>query len=80
MTEDIPPFSKSFVLKTTTRHMRKSIDISIRKSFDRLEDFQGDAEKGVEVFETLDVLHKMRKMLDDFQANNRGLFDDNASK
>lgn len=71
-----PPFSKSFVLKTTSRHMRRSVDISIRKSYDRMSDFPGDAAKKQEIFETLDVLHKMRKLLDDFQEHNKHLFQD----
>ena len=74
---DTPPFSKSFVLKTTSRHMRRSIDISIRKSFDRMRDFPEDAAKKQEIFETLDVLHKMRKLVDDFQEHNQHLFTDN---
>jgi hypothetical protein len=59
--------------------MRRSIDISIRKSFDRMPEFNGDSEKRMEIMETLDVLHKMRKILDDFQENNQHLFiDDNG--
>ena len=76
MTETNPPFSKGFVLKTTTRHMRRSIDISIRKSFDRMADFADDGDKKREIYETLDVLHKMRKLLDDFQEHNQHLFDE----
>lgn len=76
MTDNLTPFSKSFVLKTTTRHMRRSIDISIRKSFDRMKEFEHDGAKKQEIFETLDVLHKMRKLLDDFQENNTHLFHD----
>jgi hypothetical protein len=29
---------------------------------------------GKEIMETLDTLHKVRKMLDDFQAHNPALF------
>ena len=50
--------------------MRKSIDISIRKTFERVQDFDGDKEKSKEVFLTLSFLHTMRKMLDDFQQHN----------
>lgn len=31
------PFSKAFVMRTTFRHMRRSVDISIRKSFERFQ-------------------------------------------
>jgi hypothetical protein len=79
MTDKNTPFSKSYVLKTTSRHMRRSIDISIRKSFDRMPEFNDDSEKRMEIMETLDVLHKMRKLLDDFQEHNQHLFiDDNG--
>jgi len=67
-------FSKQFVMRTTFRHMRRSIDISIRKTFERFKDFENDNETGREIMETLDVLHKLRKMLDDFQVENPALF------
>jgi len=71
MTEESQkPFSASYVLRTTAKHMRKSIDISIRKTFERIKDFEPDTEKAREVFFTLSVLHQMRKNLDDFQAAN----------
>jgi hypothetical protein len=74
--EDKPPFSKSFVMKTTFRHMRRSVDISIRKSFERFQDFDKNSEVGREIMETLSVLHTVRKVLDDFQENNKQLFND----
>jgi len=75
--DDKPPFSKAFVMKTTFRHMRRSVDISIRKSFERFQDFDKDSEVGKEIMETLSVLHTVRKVLDDFQENNKHLFSDN---
>jgi hypothetical protein len=74
--QDKPPFSKSFVMKTTFRHMRRSVDISIRKSFERFQDFDKNSEVGKEIMETLSVLHTVRKVLDDFQENNKHLFSD----
>lgn len=68
------PFSKSFVMRTTFRHMRRSVDISIRKSFERFKDFDDDSKTGKEIMETLSTLHTVRKMLDDFQAHNPTLF------
>lgn len=68
------PFSKAFVMRTTFRHMRRSIDISIRKSFERFKDFNENSKEGKECLETLSVLHTVRKMLDDFQAHNQDLF------
>ncbi len=77
MLDNKPPFSKSFVMKTTLRHMRRSVDISIRKSFERFQDFDKNSETGREIMETLSVLHTIRKMLDDFQEHNKNLFVDN---
>lgn len=67
MDEIVKPFSMGYVLRTTAKHMRKSIDISIRKTFERMTEFQNDTEKSSEVFKTLAMLHTMRKQLDDFQ-------------
>lgn len=74
---DKAPFNKDYVLRITTRHMRRSADISIRKTFERMPEFQDDNDKKIEIMETLDVLHKLRKLLDDFQAANKHLFKDN---
>ena len=63
-------------MRTTFRHMRRSVDISIRKSFERFQDFDQDSKVGKEIMETLSVLHTVRKMLDDFQAANPELFTD----
>jgi hypothetical protein len=68
------PFSKSFVMRTTFRHMRRSVDISIRKSFERFQDFDNDSKTGREIMETLSLLHTVRKLLDDFQSQNAELF------
>ena len=62
------PFSMGYVLRTTAKHMRKSIDISIRKTFERVAEFGDEPQKSREVFETLSFLHNMRKQLDDFQS------------
>jgi hypothetical protein len=70
------PFSKSFVMRTTFRHMTRSIDISIRKTFERFQDFDNDSKAGREIMETLSVLHTVRKILDDFQVANPNLFSD----
>lgn len=71
---DAKPFSRGYVLRTTAKHMRKSIDISIRKTFERIHEFDSNPEKSREVFETLSELHAMRKQLDDFQARHKDTF------
>lgn len=68
--EQDKPFSMGYVLRTTAKHMRKSIDISIRKTFERMPEFASNPEKSKEVFQTLAFLHTMRKQLDDFQSQN----------
>ena len=68
---DNKPFSMGYVLRTTAKHMRKSIDISIRKTFERIAEFDSNLEKSQEIFKTLSVLHMMRKQIDDFQLSNK---------
>jgi hypothetical protein len=75
--EDNKPFSIGYVMRTTAKHMRKNIDISIRKTFERVAEFADDQEKSKEIFITLSHLHTMRKNLDDFQAANTESFKNN---
>jgi hypothetical protein len=74
MDQDLKPFDCGYVLRTTAKHMRKSVDISIRKTFDRLPEFAEDPEKSKEVFHTLGRLHAMRKLLDEFQHEHSSDF------
>ena len=67
MNTDEKPFSFEYVIATTISHMQKSIDISIRKTFERVKDFDENTDKSKEIFYTLSELHKMRKSLDDYQ-------------
>jgi hypothetical protein len=77
MDNENKPFSQGYVLRTTAKHMRKDVDISIRKTFARIAEFAGDQEKSKEVFGTLAMLHTMRKQLDDFQLLNQEKFKEN---
>jgi len=61
------PFTMSHVLRQTAKHIRKSIDISIRKTNARWPEFVNDTEKSKEVMITLMRLHDMRNNLDEFQ-------------
>ena len=74
MEEKSKPFSMGYVLRTTAKHMRKSVDISIRKTFERIAEFDGNLEKSQEIFKTLAVLHTLRKQIDDFQLQNKEEF------
>ena len=64
------PFNKFYVLRITSLHIKKAIDTSIRKTYDRMKDVENKAE----VFETLDVLHKVRKLMEDFETHNKHLY------
>lgn len=68
------PFSKGYVLRATKKHMLRSIDISVSKSFERLKEFEGDGVKGTEILETLSVLQSMKKLIEDFEKHNEHLF------
>lgn len=57
------PFSQEYVVETTVRNMRKCVDISISKTFERLPEFANDLQKSQEVFSTLALLHRMKKDL-----------------
>lgn len=70
------PFSKGYVLRATKKHMLRSIDISVSKSFERLKEFEGNSEKGIEIMETLSVLNTMKKLVEEFELNNQHLFKD----
>lgn len=69
-------FNKYYVLRITSLHIKKAIDNSIRKTYDRLK----DVEDKTEVFETLDVLHKIRKIMEDFETNNKHLYNNTKER
>lgn len=58
------PFSREYVIHTTVKHMRKSVDISIEKTFKRIEEFANDPVKSIEVLVTLSELNTLRNNLD----------------
>ena len=64
------PFSCDWVLAKTITNMKENIDLSIRITFDRQKEFTDNPKKQSEIFETLSLLHTMRKIIDDFQHNN----------
>jgi len=57
------PFTRDYVLKVTAKHMLKSIEISIKKTMDRMNEFQGDHEQANEVFKTLTELQAIKKQI-----------------
>jgi hypothetical protein len=63
------PFSLEYVVGITVKHMLKSIDISINKTFERTKDETLSPDKKSEAFETLSILHQMRAQLDERKIN-----------
>jgi hypothetical protein len=63
------PFSQEYVLRTTAKHIRKSIDISIRKTMDRMNEFKDDHVKANEVFRTLTILQAMKQQIEGYQVS-----------
>jgi hypothetical protein len=63
------PFSIDYVIGVTVKHMLKSIDVSINKTFERTQEGGLSAEKHTEAFKTLSVLHQMRAQLDERKIN-----------
>ena len=63
------PFSIDYVIGLTVKHMLKSIDVSINKTFERTRDGSLSKEKITEAFEALSVLHQMRAQLDERKFN-----------
>jgi len=59
------PFSLEYVVRITAKNMRKCINVSIQKTFERIEEFAEDRQVSEEIFKTLSVLHQMRKQIDE---------------
>jgi hypothetical protein len=79
MTNNLPaskPFDMSFVLKITTRNMRRDLEISITKTYERIPEFADNREKSEEIFKTLTLLHGLSKKLQAFEETNSTDFRD----
>jgi hypothetical protein len=70
------PFTKEFVLRTTLQNMRNMIDLSMRKTVARLEDFKDDNAMKVEVLSTLASLDQLHKNVQSIYDNNPELFEE----
>jgi hypothetical protein len=66
------PFSEDYVIGITVRNMKRSIDKSIRKTFERIEDVK-ESEKSQELFSTLSKLHAMKRQLDELSNKIKGI-------
>jgi len=65
MENNSKPFSLNYVLKATKTHMRKCVDISIRKTVERIAEFDSNNEMSKEVFNTLATLYALKRSLDE---------------
>jgi len=54
------PFSRSFIISTTVKHMLKSVDISIQKTINRIPEFSGNAAKSTELLLTVGELQELK--------------------
>ena len=61
------PFTRAYVMYVTTWHMLNSVEHSIRKTFARIGEFDGQREKSEEVFQTLVALHQWQSILLKYQ-------------
>jgi hypothetical protein len=64
------PFSGEYILGITVRHMLKTIDLSINKTFERTRDGSLTPAQVTEAFETLSALHQMRAPLATYPKGN----------
>jgi predicted KAP-like P-loop ATPase len=60
MADEKRPFTMDYVLRTTQKHMIKSIETSIKKTMDRMPEFADDQPKAQEIFHTLGYLHNIK--------------------
>jgi cephalosporin-C deacetylase-like acetyl esterase len=61
-------FSRDYVIGLTLKHMRRSVDLSISKTFERIQEFEADREKSEEIFKTLSDLHALKKQIESFNS------------
>ena len=60
------PFSREYVIRTTLKNMRKAVDLSLSKTYDRVAEFAGDPEMSAEILRTLSTLHIMQRNINEY--------------
>ena len=73
MNDEDKPFDYDYVIRMTVRHMQRAVDLSIRKTFERVKDFENNPVKATEVFKTLSTLHIIRRQLDESPNPEQGI-------
>lgn len=65
-----PPFTRDYVIRTTVKHCKRNIEISTRKTLERVGEFAGDPEKSSEIFKTLTELQTLKNAIEQFENAN----------
>jgi hypothetical protein len=66
-----PGFSREYVLRLTARNMLDAIDLSSRKTTERIEEFSNDHERSQEILMTLLSLRTMRKHVEQLMSADK---------
>jgi Fe-S-cluster formation regulator IscX/YfhJ len=74
MPNNKPVFSGEYVMNVTYQHMIRAVDISLRKTIARLDEFEDDNEGGADVLRTLSHLNKLRATLVKHMESQPSLF------
>jgi len=73
------PFTKEYVLRTTLQNMRGAVDLSMRKTIARLDDYPETPDQKLEILSTLASLDQLHKTIQSIEDHNPDLFGkDNA--
>lgn len=78
--KSIRPFSQGYMLRFVARNIHRQIDYSIRKTAERVGDFENDPANSRTVLSTLSSLHLLRKMMIDFERENNELFTEDLTR
>jgi len=70
----VKPFTMSHVLAITLKKAQRAVDTSIRITSERINEFDSDFDKSREIFNTLALLHDLRRLLDEFHKINAESF------
>lgn len=71
-----PPLTRSYVMNATYGHILRDIAVSTDKTTARIPEFDGANGEGAVCLQTLDALHRFRRHIEAFRADNPALFTD----
>lgn len=70
------PFSSSYVVRETLRHMSKCVDISMEKVLTRMPEFKDDPDKTKEFMIAVTNLNRLKQLVNDVAENNSEIIGD----